>query len=629
MPKKKIFRRKFSMLNFFMSVGIMGFIVGIFVFLFLIHDLPDLDNLESKGRKASIIFEAYDGTNIATYGDLFKNVVTVDSLPSYVGHAIVAIEDHRFYKHCGVDFVGIFRAMFTNVVSGRIVQGGSTLTQQLAKNLFLSPSRSIKRKVQEVVLALWLERKFTKKQILSIYLNRVYFGCGAYGIDAATYRFFGKKAKQLTLVEAAKLAGILRSPSKYSPFYNQEQSDQRTALVLSCMRDQKYISADEEQEALENIRKHSRLNIPFDENRYFTDWLLESLENVVNLGDEDLIVRTTLDTRLQKNAIYVIREMLNEHGFKNGARQMALVSLDTSGAIRAMVGGHTYGESQFNRALALRSFGSSFKYFVYLAALENGFDIYDMISDMPLTIGNWSPKNYKYQSVGSITLMQAFAKSVNTCTIRIAQKIGMPTIIEKARQLGISSELDKNYATALGGSGTNLLEMTAAFGATMNDGRKMAPFGIVSVRTSGGKVLYTAKKSEPVQVISPENSRKMKILLREIVENGTGKRAKLEIPCYGKTGTSNDSRDANFIGFASSLVTGVWLGNDDNSPMNRGMTGGMLPAMTWKKFMSIAFNLEKPKEEVKIFPKSSRSSRRRLSSFIKKLKSVNDRISKR
>lgn len=629
MPKKKIFRRKFSMLNFFMSVGIMGFIVGIFVFLFLIHDLPDLDNLESKGRKASIIFEAYDGTNIATYGDLFKNVVTVDSLPSYVGHAIVAIEDHRFYKHCGVDFVGIFRAMFTNVVSGRIVQGGSTLTQQLAKNLFLSPSRSIKRKVQEVVLALWLERKFSKKQILSIYLNRVYFGCGAYGIDAAAYRFFGKKAKHLTLVEAAKLAGILRSPSKYSPFYNQEQSDQRTALVLSCMRDQKYISADEEQEALENIRKHPRLNIPFDENRYFTDWLLESLENVVNLGDKDLIVRTTLDTRLQKNAIYVIREMLNEHGFKNGARQMALISLDTSGAIRAMVGGHTYGESQFNRALALRSFGSSFKYFVYLAALENGFDIYDMISDMPLTIGNWSPKNYKYQSVGSITLMQAFAKSVNTCTIRIAQKIGMPTIIEKARQLGISSELDKNYATALGGSGTNLLEMTAAFGATMNDGRKMTPFGIVSIRTSSGKVLYTAKKSEPVQVISPENSRKMKILLREIVENGTGKRAKLEIPCYGKTGTSNDSRDANFIGFASSLVTGVWLGNDDNSPMNRGMTGGMLPAMTWKKFMSIAFNLEKPKEEVKIFPKSSRSSRRRLSSFIRKLKSVNDRISKR
>lgn len=623
MAKKSSGRKKHKIIRFFISVGIFTFILSLFAFLFLIRDMPDLDNLESKGRRASIVFESYDGKNIATYGDLFREVVSVDRLPKYVSRAVVAIEDHRFYQHGGIDFFGIIRAMFTNVVNGRIVQGGSTLTQQLAKNLFLSPSRSIKRKVQELVLAIWLERKFTKKQILSIYLNRVYFGSGAYGIDAAAYRFFGKRARQLSLFEAAKLAGILKSPSKYSPFYNKELSDKRTALVLSCMREEKYISADEEQEALQEIEKHKAVSIPIDENRYFTDWIMEHIEEVVQINDEDLIVRTTLDLKLQKNAIYVIRKMLNEHGFKNGASQMALVSIDKTGAVRAMVGGHTYGESQFNRALALRSFGSSFKYFVYLSALEHGFDIYDMISDMPIRIGNWSPKNYKYQSVGSITLLQAFAKSVNTCTVRLAQRIGMSAIIRKAHDLGITSELGDNFSTALGGSGTNLLDMTAAYGATMTDGEKLVPFGIISVKTQKGRVLYKAYKKNHPKVISKENCEKMKILLKEIVESGTGKRAKIPADCYGKTGTSNDSRDASFIGFSSPLVTGVWMGNDDNSPMNKNMTGGIVPAMAWKNFMMLAFGFEKNNEDILIkspgVRTASKKKRRRLNSLIKNL----------
>jgi len=620
MARRKIFRRK-KIGNLVLSVIIFSSLLGFFVFLFLIHDMPDLNNLESKGRRASIIFESYDGKNIATYGDLFKEVVTVDSLPKYVSNAVVAIEDHRFYQHSGIDFMGILRAFVKNLISGRIVQGGSTLTQQLAKNLFLSPNRSIKRKVQELVLAIWLEKKFTKKQILSIYLNRVYFGSGAYGIDAAAYRFFGKRAKNLSLFEAAKLAGILKSPTKYSPFYNKEQSNKRTALVLSCMREEKFISAEAEQEALQEIERSHTISASMDENRYFTDWIMEHLEEIVKIDGEDLIIRTTLDSNLQKNAIYIIRKALNEEGFKNNANQMALVAIDKIGAIRAMVGGHTYGESQFNRALATRSFGSAFKYFVYLSALEHGMDIYDMVSDMPLSIGNWSPKNYKYKSIGQITLTQAFAKSVNTCSIRLAQKVGMPAIIQKAHDLGITSELNNNFATALGGSGTNLLEMTAAYGATMTDGERIRPFGIISIKTQKGRILYKAKKEDPKRVISKEICDKMKIMLKEIVENGTGKRAKMPIMCYGKTGTSNDSRDASFIGFSPPLVTGVWIGNDDNSPMNKSMTGGKIPATVWRHFMMSAFGLESPLEKISIDHSSAKKRRPRLHSLIKNLSS--------
>ncbi len=619
MTKKKNSRYQKKTIPFLISTSIFIFVTSIFVFIFLIHDMPDLNHLESKGRRASVIFESYDGINIATYGDLFKEVVTVDKLPPYVSNAIIAVEDHRFYQHHGVDLLGVFRAIFINLISGSVVQGGSTLTQQLAKNLFLSHSRSIKRKVQELVLALWLEKKFSKKQILSIYLNRVYFGSGAYGIDAAAYRFFGKRAYKLTLLEAAKLAGILKSPAKYSPFYNKDQSNKRAAVVLSCMKEAKFISEYEEQEALQEIEKKSSISAPMDENRYFTDWLMEHLDEIVKIEDEDLIIRTTLDSKLQKNAIYIIRNMLNTEGFKNGASQMALVALDKTGAVRAMVGGHTYSESQFNRALATRSFGSAFKYFVYLSALEHEIDIYDMISDMPLTIGNWSPKNYKYQSVGQITILQAFAKSVNTCSIRLAQKVGMSDIIKKAHNLGITTELGENFSTALGGSGTNLLEMTAAYGATMIDGVKMVPFGIISVKNQKGKILYQAYRQKQPQVISKNVCDKMKILLREIVENGTGKKAKIPAPCYGKTGTSNDSRDASFIGFSYPLVTGVWIGNDDNSPMKSNMTGGLLPALTWHQFMMAAFGFESPKKNI-VISKPSKNPKKRLRNLIKSLR---------
>lgn len=594
------------------TTSIFLFIFGFFVFVFFMHDLPDVNNLETKGRRASIVFEDREGKAIATYGDLFRKVVDVKNLPKHVSNAVIAIEDKRFYNHCGVDFLGILRALYTNIAHRKIMQGGSTLTQQLAKNLFLSADRSIKRKVQEFMLALWLEHKFTKRQILSIYLNRVYFGSCAYGIDAAAYRYFGKRARQLTIYEAAKLAGVLRAPSMYSPFYNPEKSDQRAALVLSCMRDEGYISENEMKEAVIQKDKLTRLAVPMDENRYFTDWALEQVQDLVYADEDDIIVRTTLDTKLQANATYVIRNVLMEHGFKNRANQMALIALDKHGAVLAMVGGHTYGASQFNRVMAIRSSGSAFKYFVYLTALESGMDVYDMISDMPISVGGWSPKNTGHQCVGDITLLKAFSKSVNTPAVRIARKVGMGKIIRRAEELGITTDMTDNLASSLGASGVNLLDITACFGATMRNGQKMNPFGIVSIRTQSGKYLYKSHIRKPQKVIAPEICDKMKILLKAVVDSGTGRQARLPVAAYGKTGTSNDNRDSSFIGFASPLVVGVWLGNDDNTPMSHQMYGGFLPAIVWREFMLSALGYKKNVDEVvvKQKPKDSKGVKR-------------------
>ena len=587
------FKRKISWRKIFdntLAAAILSVVFCFFCILFFIYDMPDLDRLETKGRRASIVFEASDGKPIATYGDLFGEVVRVDQLPKYVRDALVAVEDRRFYQHFGIDVFGLIRAAYINAINRKVVQGGSTITQQLAKNLFLSPSKSIKRKIQEFVLAIWLERKFTKKQILSIYLNRVYFGACAYGIDAAAQRYFRKKAKKLSLYETAKLIGMLRAPSIYSPIYNPEKSDERAAVVLSCMVARNYITENEKAEALLEREKFSKiLAQQADENKYFADWALEQLHGCVGVDDEDLIIRTTMDSRLQKIAARAVRENIDKYGFANGVSQGALVAIDQNGAVKAMIGGYAYDKSPYNRALALRSFGSVFKYFVYLTALEKGFDIYDQISDKPVTIGSWSPKNYAYTSVGSVSIMDAFVKSLNTCTVHLSRKIGINSIIKNAENFGIKSEIKKDYSSMLGSSGATLLEMTSAFSVTMRDGLKISPYGILSVKTRAGKVLYRAKKSGSKRVVSASVCKKMKMMMREIVNRGTGKRAKIPRDCYGKTGTSNDSRDACFIGISSPLTVGVWIGNDDNSPMYRRITGGTLPAMIWHDFMSLTF----------------------------------------
>lgn len=585
------------------------------------YDMPSIGNLESSTRHSSVTFEAYDGTVIATYGDLFHNMVQLNDLPKYVYESIIAIEDRRFWHHCGIDVFGILRALYNNFSKNKVTQGGSTLTQQLAKNIFLVPNRSIKRKIQELVLSLMIEHKFTKKQILTIYLNRVYFGSGAYGIDAAAFRLFGKRAKYLKLHEAAKLAACLKSPTNYSPIHNPDKSDERTISVLNSMYDCGYITKQDLNECLSTVENGYFVSNIMSDNRYFTDWLLERLHNVCSVN-EDLIIRTTLDTRMQNNAIVCVRKALLNTGLKNNANQIALISIDNTGAVRAMVGGHTYGQSQFNRCTATRSPGSAFKFFVYLTALEMGKKPTDMISDEPITIGNWTPKNYHWQSRQEISLTDAFAFSVNTAAVRLAKQVGIANIAHLARRLGYNHAIPEDMTMVLGSGGTNLLEMVSCYSCIMADGQKIAPYGIISIRTKSGKIIYKARRVIEKNALDIETCRNMRTLMAAVVNYGTGKRSKIEAISYGKTGTSNNSTDAWYIGFSGNLATGIWVGNDDNTPMNRKITGGTLPAETWRAYVSSVLNGKDLSEEVDTLKITSKTTKRRsckLRNFVNQL----------
>lgn len=599
-----------------------GFVFLFFLGAYVCYDIPSLSLLKVSTRKSSIIFEDCYGNVIANYGDLFGKVVKIEELPKHVYHAVLAIEDRRFYKHFGVDPVGILRAVHANITKNKI-QGASTITQQLAKNLFLTPDRSIKRKLQELILSLMIEAKFTKNQILTIYLNRVYFGGGAYGIDAAAHRFFGKSAKDLDLLESAKLAACLKSPTAYSPISNQDASDARAAIVLAAMLECGFVNQIDVDECIENCDKNYRLTEPMSDNRYFTDWVMEIIPNLCS-SDEDLIVRTTLDRRMQKNAISIIRKYLLDDGFKLNINQMALVCMDNTGAVKSMVGGHTYSQSQFNRCFAARSAGSSFKFFVYLNALENGLEPSDYVSDNPIRIGGWAPKNYHWQSRGQLSLCDAFAYSVNTCAVRLAKKFGVKSVANTARKLGFSCDIPNDLTMSLGSGAANIFELTACYGAVLNSGYKVEPYGIISIRTKSGNVLYK-KRIERKRVLREDVCEKMKKLLKSVVDYGTGKKAQLPIQAYGKSGTSNNSMDACFAGFAKNLVTSVWVGNDVMSPMAKGVTGGTVPARIWHDYMySVLYNKDLsddiPEIKIDISKLADKKKRRRkISNFIKNL----------
>lgn len=569
------------------EIFVLGSIILCFIsFVYICYDLPNLSSLTTATRKSSIIFEDCNGSVIATYGDLFGRVVDVEKLPKHVAQAVIAIEDRRFYSHFGVDLIGLARAIHANL-SHKPIQGGSTITQQLAKNLFLTPNRSIKRKLQELILALMIEHRFTKNQILTIYLNRVYFGGGAYGLDAAAHRYFGKSAKDLDLLEAAKIAACLKSPTAYSPICSPDSSDKRAALVLSAMLDCGFVTREEVNDCIENSDTTYRVTEEMSDNRYFTDWVMELLPELCS-SDEDLIVRTTLDRQAQKNAITVIRSALINEGFDLNASQMALISMDYTGAVRAMVGGHTYSQSQFNRCFASRSAGSSFKFFVFLNALKHGLSPNDLVNDTPIRIGSWRPKNYHWASIGQITLSEAFSHSVNSCSIRLARKFGINSIINTARELGFSSHIPNDFTMSIGSGAANIAELAAAYGAVLSNGIKVEPYGVLSIRTKSGKVVYR-KKRNIKRVLSEDVCAKMKTLLKAVVNSGTGRRAQLPIQVYGKSGTSNNSMDACFVGFASPLVTAVWVGNDAMIPMSKKITGGTLPAKVWHDFMYSVF----------------------------------------
>lgn len=551
-------------------------------------DLPDLDNYEKQARRPSITILAADNTVITTYGDVYDNVVKFNEVPPYLIQSIIATEDRRFFSHIGVDVFGMVRATLVNVRAKRIRQGGSTLTQQLAKNLFLTPERSMRRKIQEIFLAFWLEARFSKRQIITLYLNRVYFGAGTFGVAAAARRYFGKSIKNINLKEAALLSGLLKAPSRYSPFRNKKLSLKRANQVLTNMFVAGFLSKSDAQRAKEEVIKLANQKSGSGA-RYFADWLLQRAFGFVGRGNQDLIIKTTLSPYLQNLGEQQVKNSLKKDGKKLRVGQAALVSLSPDGAIRAMVGGRRYAASQFNRVnQALRQPGSAFKLFVYVAALESGLRPDDIVIDEPVSIDGWKPKNYTGKFLGPVTLRRALSESINTVAVKVSEKIGRKKVIKVAQKLGITAKLKGHPSIALGVDGVNLLDLTSAYALFANRGYPAWPYGIIEIRNNKNEILYRRSRVLAGRLVQKQIVKDIKSMLTDVVKFGTGKRARLSEEVAGKSGTSQGFRDAWFIGFTKNLVTGVWVGNDNFLPMI-GVTGGSLPADLWKKFMLKTF----------------------------------------
>ena len=553
-------------------------------------NLPETESIQIS-RQPSITFLDKDGRILASYGDIYGKSIKYNKLPENLINAVIVTEDKRFFDHYGVDLKGILRAIYVNIRERRIVQGGSTITQQLAKNLFLTPERSFTRKLHELILSLWLELRFTKKQILSIYLNRVYLGSGTYGVQAASEKYFNKKVEDLNLYECAVIASLLKAPSRYNPIANKTLSQKRASIVLENMINDGMISKTSVKKAKFNNQKYSKFTSPPKSTRYFIDWLLPRVKAYVGEINEDLIVRTTLDVKLQKLA----EESLNRITMKyQSADQSALVGLDLDGGVISMIGGRDYGDSQFNRVTqAKRQPGSAFKLFVYLAGLESGLAPSDLIIDSKVNVNGWSPKNYKDKYLGEVSIKDAFSKSINTVAVKISEEIGREKVIKMAKLLGISSPILNSPSLALGTSEVNLLELTAAYDVIANNGNGVFVHGIRSIENTQGKNLFTRKIQGPGRVLNPKIVKTMTEMMEETIQTGTGKNAKINRPAAGKTGTSQSLRDAWFIGFTSNIVVGVWFGNDDDSPMQM-ITGGTAPAVLWSEFMQKAHKDMKP-----------------------------------
>jgi penicillin-binding protein 1A len=547
--------------------------------------LPDTSQLGVAQRRPAITILAEDGSTLANLGDLFGEPLTLKEMSPYLLQAVIATEDRRFYSHFGIDPIGMLRAAVTDLRAGHVVQGGSTITQQLAKVLFLTPERSLPRKMRETLLALWLEHRFTKDQILEIYLNRVYLGAGTYGVDAAAHRYFAKSAAKLSLFESAIVAGLLKAPTRFSPANDRDKAAGRAAQVLDNMVEAGFIGAADATAAEKQGSTLAVIGRPG--SRYFADWVANQIRDFAGAGDRDVAVRTTLDPRLQAAAEAAIADILARSGAKS-VGQGALVALSPDGAVRAMVGGRDYGQSQFNRATqAERQPGSAFKPFVYLAGLEAGLRPGDHFVDAPIRVGDWQPHNYTNRYQGDMTMAEGLAQSINTIAVQVAEHAGIARVIAVANRLGITSDLAKDASIALGTNEVNLLELVSAYAPFANGGIGVLPYGISEIRDSDGHTVYRRAGSGPGQVVAPELSAMMTEMLAGVIGHGTGKSAALPRPAAGKTGTTQEYRDAWFIGYTADLVTGVWLGNDDNTPMNR-VTGGSLPALAWRNFMIAA-----------------------------------------
>jgi penicillin-binding protein 1A len=547
--------------------------------------LPPIQSLEIPKRPPSIQIVGMTGRVIAMRGDVGGAKLSLTELPPYLPKAFIAIEDRRFYSHHGVDPLGIGRAVVANVLRQGVSQGGSTITQQLAKNLFLTPERTIGRKIQELALAFWLERKFSKKEILELYLNRVYFGSGAYGVEAAAQRYFGKPARALTLPESAMLAGLVKSPSRLAPIHNPDGAERRAQTVLVAMADNKLITDDMAKAAIAHPA-HAVPQAGAGSVNYVADWIMDVLDDLIGRVDQDIVIETSIDPVLQTIAEKALVDELDQKGGKFGVSQGAVVSMMPDGTVRALVGGKNYADSQFNRAVsAKRQPGSAFKPFVYLTAIERGLTPETVREDRPLDLKGWKPENYGHEYFGPVTLTQALAMSLNTVSVRLAVEFGPTAVVKTAYRLGIASKLDPNPSIALGTSEVSVIELVSAFASFANGGYGATPHVVERVRAADGSVLYTRSQESLGRIIEGRYVAMMNQMMQETLLTGTARKAELPgWPAAGKTGTSQDFRDAWFVGYTSHLVTGVWLGNDDGSPTHK-TTGSGLPVEIWSRVM--------------------------------------------
>lgn len=561
--------------------GLLGVMVlGIFVAIAR-GEIDSFEDLKASPNGQMIRVRAADGTVIQSLGPSFGRWLDINQLPSEMKDAMVAVEDRRYYMHPGVDPIGITRSLYARAIEGRWTQGGSTITQQLARNIYLNSNKEFGRKIREVILALAMETKFSKDQILELYLNKVYFGGGAYGVDAASRKFFDHGAEDLSLAEAAIIAGLVKAPSHYSPTADAQAAIDRATVVVGVMQDAGMISAAEAAEVKPADVKMAKQQ-PQDSVRYFTDWVLPQLDGLIDETEKPIDVWTTLDLKMQRAATAAIAA-----NAPRGA-QGALVSIDRDGAVKAMVGGTDYVTSNYNRAVtAVRQPGSAWKLFVYLTALEAGFRPEDMVEDKPVEIEGWQPKNSNGQYAGEISLRTAFAYSKNTVAAQLGQEVGTSSIANMARRFGITTPINTQPSMVLGTSETRVIDMTQAFASVGSNGRSITPYGISKVTTIDGEILYTAKPARSVQLVEDWVAAAMTDLMQTAVATGTGRAANIGRPVAGKTGTTTSNKDGWFLGFSSGLTTGVWMGRDDARAIG-GLEGGRAPAQAWAAYMRVA-----------------------------------------
>lgn len=574
-PKPSLKRRLFVWcFNLFLltCVAVAGYVAVIYL------RMPSLDAILHETRDATVVFLDRDGNEIRSANRIMGTPVSVETLPPHVWQAIVAIEDKRFFQHGPIDMRGITRAVFGNLASGRMASGGSTITQQTAKNIFLSREKKISRKVQELILSYWLENRFNKNQILDLYMNRVSLVGGLRGIDAAARAMFGVPATKMSIGQSAQIAAMLKAPTTYSPLRNPDKNIARARAVLTQMVHQGYITINQARVAAQSLKPATGTG---DTNlyRYWTDFVMDELKSTIGTFDSDMYVHTTLDMDFQGRVAAILPARVAPH-------QGAVIAMTPDGAIRAMSGGTDYQHSQFNRATSPRQPGSAFKPVVYLVALENGLLPDSYVNDSPFAIGDYNPKNYNERYYGDITLATAFAKSVNSVPLKLTELYGIDSVLSMAGRLGVGTKLRREYSTVLGASEMSLLDLTNIYAVIWNNGQSVRPYSITKITDMSGQVIYERNPSDPITILQPHTVESMTALLGDVIApGGTGGRARADGVLGGKTGTSNENRDAWFVGATRDLIISVWMGNDDFTPMDSKITGGTIPAEIFREII--------------------------------------------